>query len=178
MDGGLRECEKVGGREIEMTIRKSTFEDLSVILKLRDAARKIMRSYGNTTQWPEGYPPEERFRKDIELGGSHIILDESNTPVATFALLPGPDPTYAVIYEGQWLDDEPYHVIHRIASLPEVHGILDLLLDYCDQVAPNIRIDTHEDNFIMRRGLEKHGYQYCGIILIANGSERMAFQKK
>jgi hypothetical protein len=30
----------------------------------------------------------------------------------------------------------------------------------------------------MRKGLEKHGYQYCGIIYLLDGNERLAFQKK
>ena len=159
------------------TIRKSTLADLPTILNLRDQAREIMRSYGNTFQWPDGYPPDERFLNDIKCGGSHVMLDETGTIVGTFALLAGPDVTYHVIYDGQWLDDAPYYVIHRIASTPNSHGILDALLDYSESQVDNIRIDTHEANIIMRKGLEKHGYQYCGIIHLLNGDERLAFQK-
>ena len=159
------------------TIRKSIMTDLSVILGLRDQAREIMRSYGNVYQWPDGYPRDDMFKKDIELGGSHVILDEKGTVVGTFALLPSPEVTYNVIYDGQWLDDEPYYVIHRIASTPGSHGVLDTLLDYCESQVDNIRIDTHEANVIMRKGLEKHGYRYCGIIHLLNGDERLAFQK-
>ena len=118
------------------------------------------------------------FRKDIELGGSHVMLDERGEVVGTFALLPSPEVTYNVIYDGQWLDDEPYYVIHRIASTSGSHGILDALLDYCESQVRNIRIDTHEANIIMRKGLEKHGYQYCGIIHLLDGNERLAFQKR
>ena len=159
------------------TIRKSTSADLPTILNLRDQAREIMRSYGNVYQWPDGYPRDDMFRKDIELGGSHVMLNEEGTIVGTFALLPSPEVTYNVIYDGQWLDNEPYHVIHRIASTPGSHGVLDALLDYCETQVNNIRIDTHEANVIMRKGLEKHGYQYCGIIHLLNGDERLAFQK-
>ena len=158
-------------------IRKSTLADLPTILNLRDQAREIMRSYGNIYQWPNGYPRDDMFRKDIEVGGSHVMLNEEGTIVGTFALLPSPEVTYNVIYDGQWLDDEPYHVIHRIASTPDSHGILDALLDYSESQVDNIRIDTHEANIIMRKGLEKHGYQYCGIIHLLNGDERLAFQK-
>ena len=133
-------------------IRKSSLNELPVILRLRDQAREIMRSYGNTFQWPDGYPRDGMFKNDIEQGYSYIMEDENRSIVGTFALIPGPDITYNVIYDGQWLNDEPYYVIHRIAS-------------------------THEANIIMRKGLEKHGYQYCGIIHILDGSERLAFQK-
>lgn len=159
-------------------IRKANLEDLPVILRLRDQAREIMRSYGNVNQWPEGYPLQKKFENDIEQGCSYVMIDNTGLIVGTFAFIPGPDITYKVIYEGQWLNDEPYYVIHRIASTPDSHGILDALLDYCEAIAPNIRIDTHEDNAIMRKGLEKRGYQYCGIIHLLNGDERLAFQKK
>ena len=78
-------------------IRKSTLADLPTILSLRDQAREIMRSYGNTFQWPDGYPRDDMFRKDIELGGSHVMLNEAGTIVGTFALLPSPEVTYNVI---------------------------------------------------------------------------------
>ena len=159
------------------TIRHASMADLPVILDLRDQAREIMRSYGNVNQWPEGYPLQEKFENDIEQGHSYVMTDGKGVIVGTFALIPGPDVTYKVIYNGQWLDDEPYYVIHRIASTPGSHGILDALLDYCEALSPNIRIDTHEDNIIMRKGLEKRGYQYCGIIHLLNGDERLAFQK-
>ena len=159
------------------SVRHSTLDDLPIILGLRDQAREIMRSYGNTFQWPDGYPRDDMFRKDIEMSGSHVIVDKSGTIVGTFALLPSPEVTYDIIYDGQWLDEKPYHVIHRIASTPESHGILDVVLDYCEAVSPNIRIDTHEANIIMRKGLERHGYHYCGIIHLLNGDERLAFQK-
>ena len=159
-------------------IRKATLEDLPTILNLRDQAREIMRSYGNVKQWPEGYPAEEKFINDIEQGNIYMMADATGLIVGTFAFIPGPDITYKVIYNGEWLNDEPYHVIHRIASTPGSHGVLDALLDYCEAIAQNLRIDTHKDNLIMIKGLEKRGYQYCGIIHLLNGDERLAFQKK
>lgn len=162
---------------MQYTIRKSNLDDLPVILNLRDQAREIMRSYGNTFQWPDGYPRDDMFKNDIEQGLSYVMANEAGSIVGTFALIPGPDITYKAIYDGQWLNDEPYHVIHRIASTPGSHGILDAVLDFSESIAKNIRIDTHEANIIMRKGLEKHGYQYCGIIHLLNGDERMAFQK-
>ena len=41
----------------------------------------------------------------------------------------------------------------------------------------SIRIDTHKDNIPMQRALAKHGFIKCGIIHLANGDERIAFQK-
>ena len=160
------------------TFRHATMEDLSVILNLRDQAREIMRSYGNVNQWPEGYPAQEKFEKDIEQGCSYVMTDDNGLIVGTFAFIPGPDITYKVIYDGQWLNDNPYYVIHRIASTPDSHGILNAVLDFCEAQSTDIRIDTHKDNIVMIQGLEKRGYHYCGIIHLLNGDERLAFQKK
>jgi len=76
------------------------------------------------------------------------------------------------------LDDEKhYHVVHRIASLPDAHGIFSSIMDFCFAHDNNIRIDTHRDNAIMQHNIEKHGFTYCGIIYLANGDERLAYQK-
>lgn len=165
-------------KTMNYTFRHASIADLPVILWLRDQAREIMRSYGNVRQWPDGYPMREKFENDIEQGHSYVMMDAKGVMVGTFALIPGPDVTYKVIYDGQWLNDEPYYVIHRIASTPDSHGILDALLVFCEGQAPNIRIDTHADNIIMINGLKKRGYQYCGIIHLLNGDERLAFQKQ
>lgn len=170
-----------------MTIRKANTDDLPRILELRDLARGIMRQDGNPQQWPVGYPTDETFRRDIEQGHSYVIEDDARL-IATWAFIPGPDPTYSAIYDGAWLDDtRPYHVIHRIASTPDSHGVMDALLRFCFSQADcpaggclpckNIRIDTHRDNHIMRRALLRHGFTYCGIIHIANGDQRLAYQK-
>ena len=82
------------------------------------------------------------------------------------------------IHEGKWLDDElPYHVVHRIASYPDVHGIFSDIMDYCFSHDLNIRIDTHRDNRIMQHNILKHGFSYCGIIYLASGDERLVYQK-
>ncbi len=153
-------------------------QDAEKILEVFVAAKGIMVADGNTKQWVNGYPSLEVVQTDVERNGAFVVEDDGRI-VAYFAFLPAPEPTYSTIYHGQWLDDTlPYHVIHRIASTPESHGILDALLDYCERQVDNIRIDTHEANIIMRKGLERHGYQYCGIIYLLDGNERMAFQKR
>ena len=102
----------------------------------------------------------------------------SGNVVGYFAFLPSPEPTYQEIYYGNWLDDEkPYHVIHRIASLPDAHGIFSSIMNFCFARESNIRIDTHRDNAIMQHNIEKHGFAYCGIIYLASGDERLAYQK-
>jgi hypothetical protein len=50
-------------------------------------------------------------------------------------------------------------------------------MDFCFSLDPNIRIDTHRDNHIMQHNIAKHGFAYCGIIYLANGDERLAYQR-
>lgn len=90
---------------MKITIRKARKEDLSTILRLRDDARRIMQTTGNPDQWPENYPAKQTFERDIEHGTSYLCEEEGCT-VGTFALVPGPEPTYAHITGGRWIDED------------------------------------------------------------------------
>jgi hypothetical protein len=159
------------------TIREAKPSDISAIMLVMEAAKKIMRSSGNMHQWGDGYPSEAVIYSDMEKHGGFVIEDEGCI-VGYFAFLPSPDPTYSKIYDGAWLDDtQPYHVVHRIASYPEAHGIFSSIMNFCFSHDANIRIDTHKDNHIMQHNMIKHGFTYCGIIYLANGDERLAYQK-
>lgn len=158
------------------TIREAKEADLEGIMPVLDAAKGIMRSEGNMNQWSDNYPSREAILFDIQRDGGFVIEDDGHI-VGYFAFLPSPEPTYEYI-EGEWLDNElPYHVIHRIASYPEVHGVFSDIMEFCFSKDPNIRIDTHRDNSIMRHNISRHGFTYCGIIYLASGDERLAFQK-
>ena len=163
--------------DMNRIIREARPTDMTDIMKVMDAAKKIMRQSGNMHQWGEGYPSEAVIMADMERNGGFVIEDDGKT-VGYFAFLSSPEPTYAKIDEGKWLNDElPYHVVHRIASYPDVHGIFSNIMDFCFSKDQNIRIDTHRDNAIMQHNIAKHGFTYCGIIYLANGDERLAYQK-
>ena len=157
-------------------IRRATYDDVPVLMDVFRKARGIMRSSGNMNQWNDGYPSEEVVRKDID-NGHCVVLCEDGKVVATMAFIPGPDPTYAEIYDGGWLSDAPYHVIHRIAVAEPGHNAAKALLDWGFGQAGSIRIDTHKDNVIMHHVLSKYGFTHCGMILLANGDPREAYQK-
>lgn len=162
---------------MERVVRKANFEDINDIMSVINAAKEIMRHSGNLHQWDNGYPSEAVIESDIQKNCGFVVENDDKI-VGYFAFLPSPDPTYAKIYEGEWLDDkQPYHIIHRIASYPDVHGIFNYIMDYCFSHDANIRIDTHRDNKIMQHNLQKHGFTYCGIIYLASGDERLAYQR-
>lgn len=160
------------------TIRKASLpKDSERLMEVFAAAKDIMAADGNTNQWTDGYPSLDIVQSDIEKDGGFVVEDDGKI-VAYFAFLPSPEPTYDKIYDGKWLDNsKPYHVVHRIASFPEAHGIFKSIMEFCFANERNIRIDTHRDNKIMQHNIEKHGFKYCGIIHLANGDERLAYQK-
>ena len=158
-------------------IREARLTDMDAIMQVFSAAKEIMRQSGNMHQWSEGYPSEEIVKGDMEKKGGFVVEEEGRV-VGYFAFLPSPDLTYKNIYDGMWLDDEmDYHVVHRIASYPEVHGVFSSIMDFCLSRDKNIRIDTHRDNKIMQHNLLKHGFSYCGIIYLLTGDERLAYQR-
>ena len=102
-----------------------------------------MADKGNPNQWTEGYPAEELIREDIAHGDCFVCLSEGRT-VATFVLRSGVDPTYTVIYDGQWPDNRPYATIHRIASSGDRHGIFHHIIRFALTRYDTLRIDTHQ----------------------------------
>ena len=88
----------------------------------------------------------------------------------------GDDPTYALLEDGQWLNDRPYGTIHRIASDGSCKGIFDAALEFSKGMINNIRIDTHEANSIMLTLMESRGLKRCGIIYKEDGTKRIVYQ--
>lgn len=162
-------------------IRQALPKDLNTIMHLTETARLIMQQNGNKTQWPQGTPSRACVENDLKQGDCFLVCTENGDAVGSFVLRQGPDPSYGNIYEGAWLDDKrPYHVIHRVTSIPEAHGIFSAIMDFCSSVSDNLRIDTHRNNTIMQHLVRKYGFNYCGIIHIANlenDYERLAFQR-
>lgn len=160
-----------------MYIRKTETADLDDVMRIYEDARKFMRENGNPHQWHDNYPDKDLIIKDIEEGKSYVCIDDGDI-VGVFFFNVGPDPTYLNIYQGNWLNDEPYAVIHRIASSNRKKGVATFCLYWCFEKWPNIRIDTHRDNIIMQNFLNKNGFTQCGIIYFEDGDERLAYQKK
>ena len=157
-------------------IRHSTPDDLSTIMSMIDHSRSIMRANGNKTQW-DGYPTTTTILDDIAKR-IHYIIEDNGTPLGCFTLLNQPEPTYARIEGGLWLDDTtPYRTIHRLACAPNAHGIARQAFIWSEQHASSIRVDTHSDNHIMLHIIQQLGYTHCGTVYMDNGTPRLAFQK-
>ncbi len=168
-----------------MQIRKSTVEDADALLELFDEARGTIAKLG-INQWQNGYPSREVVDEDLAKGRS-FIFDVDGAVRGTFVLIENGEPLYDRIYDGHWKtgdDSKNYVAIHRVAVsvCMRGQGVSTAIIDYASARARALgrgalRIDTHEGNVVMRRMLEKHGFEYCGIIYLENGDPRVAYEK-
>lgn len=157
-------------------IRPSTDNDIERIMSMFDNSRRLMRASGNLNQWINGYPSREIIQSDIRNGHS-FIATEGGKIVGTFAFIIGRDPTYEHIEDGRWDNDaRPYGTIHRMARAENAHGIFEASINWCRQQTTSLRIDTHEDNDAMKYLIKRHRFSYKGVIYLADGSPRLAYQ--
>ena len=157
--------------------RGATRSDLPQILKIYAHAREAMAASGNPTQWGDKFPPQELLEEDIDTNRLFVYLVNGEME-AVFAFILAPDPTYAAIEDGQWLNDTlPYGTIHRLASAGKRKGVATAVITWCLEHCESLRADTHEDNKAMQHILEQNGFTRCGIIHVANGTSRIAYQK-
>lgn len=166
-----------------MYIRKTRTAELDTVCKIYNEAREFMRVSGNAQQWGDEHPPRALIEQDIRDGKSYVCVDGQEHILAVFYFAVENDPTYNKI-DGQWLSDEPYGVVHRIArgskipAMTRAPSVGEFCLNWCYEQCHNLRVDTHRDNAPMKNLLERLGFRYCGIIWIGNGEERLAYQRR
>ena len=168
-----------------MEIRKAKDADFGAMQALFDEARGTIATLG-INQWQNGEPAPEVVREDISLGQSYVITD-GDALCATFALMNESEPLYDNIYSGEWKtgnDNRNYQAIHRVAVAVFMRGkgTSTRIINYAAEIARargrvSLRIDTHEGNAVMRRMLEKHGFELCGVIYLKNGDPRVAYER-
>ena len=165
-----------------MELRRTEISEVPVVMDIINDSIAGLKAAG-IDQWQKGYPNATSIQNDIEQGWSYVLV-EGNEILATLALCFQPDPNYEKIYEGQWINLEPYAVIHRIAvkMSRKGEGLAVIALKQCEAICRknhiySIKVDTHRKNKSMQRMLQKAGYQYCGIIYLIDGAERFGLQK-
>lgn len=155
------------------SIRPATQADMREILEIYAQARRFMAENGNPTQWGQSHPAQNILEEDIRLNRLYAVEDGGRLR-GVFMFQVGDDPTYARI-EGSWRSDSPYGVIHRIAGVGG--GIFSAALEYCSGIIGHLRIDTHADNKPMQHVVEKAGFSKRGIIYVADGTPRIAYDR-
>lgn len=150
-----------------MQVQHATLNNINELIDIYYIAVQHMSDEGNTTQWRN----KEEFITDVTnyiKGNNFYILKDENEIFGFFAYIKTKDIIYDEI-RGKWLNDEPYVVIHKIASKYHGKGIAAKILEYVEAETKkegiyNIKIDTHEKNISMQNFLKKHGFINCGII--------------
>jgi len=156
-------------------VRKAVSEDLGRIEEIYAYARKFMAEHGNPNQWGKTEPPHDQLVQDIHDGTLHVVM-QNNTIHGVFFFWIGEDPTYGYMENGNWSSNTPYGTIHRIAG-DGSGGILKTAIAFAQNPIGHLRIDTHEDNFIMQNALDKLEFQSRGIIYLPDGSPRIAYER-
>ena len=161
-----------------MTIRHAELNDLDIIVRIYEDARAFMKETGNPNQWGTTNPSLERTIEDITSEKLYVAC-EADSILGVFFYDFANDPTYDKIYDGSWLNDESYGVMHRVAISKDARGkgVVGFCFDFAFNLCKNLKIDTHKDNIPMQKSLAKNGFIKCGIIHLANGAERIAYQK-
>ncbi len=164
-----------------MEYRLAVFSDLEAIKPIIDDARSFLKQAG-VNQWQNGYPNESVILEDIRQHHAYVVLIDQQI-VGYFALFAGIENNYRRII-GQWHSDRPYLTVHRNMLKADIRhkGQGKTMFRLVEEVAremkyDNIRIDTHADNQVMNHLLEKMGYRYAGIIYLADGAKRLAYDK-
>lgn len=163
---------------LKYCVRHTTMDDLPRVMQIYNYARQLMRQNDNPHQWGDTYPSVEVIEEDIRQLQSYLCINADGEILAVFCFFQGKeDPTYRKIYQGEWLNSRSYGVIHRIATSGKQKGIAGIIFDWCSRQIINLRIDTHRDNRAMQHILQKYQFQYCGIIYLKDGAERLAYQR-
>lgn len=164
-----------------MKIRQATLQDLPGILELIEEAKQSLAARG-VDQWQNGYPDAMVITNDIQKRQSYV-MEANRSIIGTAVILCEEDPNYQKIEDGQWLTSGPYGVVHRIAIHPDHkgQGLAGCFFSYAWQLCQSancvsLRIDTHQDNEAMQHAIRRFGFTYCGMVQMADGSPRKAYE--
>lgn len=165
-----------------MDFRIAVETDINNVMNIIKQAQAYFKEQ-RIDQWQNNYPNAETISNDIANGHSYVLLKD-NKIVATAAVSFDGEKTYNSIYEGEWISDNEYAVIHRIA-VDNTHkglGLSSKIIKHAEELCLNkgvhsIKVDTHKENISMQKLLEKNNFKYCGMIYLEDGSKRVAFEK-
>ncbi|HLK30098.1 MAG TPA: GNAT family N-acetyltransferase [Puia sp.] len=164
-----------------MKLRKADFSDAIVIWKILQQAIEQRRQDGSD-QWQQGYPNEQTVHDDIANRYGFVVTDNDDVIIAYAAIIFDIEPAYNEI-AGQWLTNDDYAAVHRVATSNSVKGkgVATELFRLIEDLAIghnifSIKVDTNFDNVPMLKILNKLEYTYCGEIFFG-GAPRKAFEK-
>ena len=165
-----------------MKLRRTVEQDINRVMEIIKQAQEYFKK-SNIDQWQDNYPTSQTIKDDIANGESYVLLSDEMIVGTTVISFEG-EVTYKDIYNGKWLSDGEYAVIHRLAVDNNYKGsgisseIIRNVERMCiERGVHSIKIDTHELNVSMQRLLQKNDFTYCGVIYLKDMSKRVAFEK-
>ena len=125
-----------------MEFRKATMNDMPYIMNIFKQAQNYFKE-NNIDQWQNNYPSEAIIRRDINNNDSYVMV-ENEKIIATIYISFEEDEDYKNIYEGKWISEGDYCVIHRIAvdKTYKGKGIFKNLIKQVEQMCINKNINT------------------------------------
>ncbi|MDR1408183.1 MAG: GNAT family N-acetyltransferase [Tannerella sp.] len=134
-------------------------------------------------QWQNGYPSPEVILQDMAEAHACVATVDGRV-VAMASIIFNDEPTYDEIFDGKWLSNGTFVVVHRMAVDDRFRqsGVASFIFEQIEAMCRHrgiaaFKVDTHRDNLPMRRFLEKNGFTYCGIIFLQDGNARVAYEK-
>ncbi len=152
--------------------------DLPQILQIYAHAREAMAASGTPPSGATTFPRRSFWRRTSTPTGCSCMWSTASCWACSPSFW-GADPTYQVIEDGAWLNDTlPYGTIHRLASLrQEQGGGFGRSSSGVWSIARACGRTPMPTTRIMQHLLEKNGFTRCGIIHVADGTPRIAYQK-
>lgn len=165
-------------------LRPAVMEEIPAIWEIILQAKAQMYREGKH-QWDENYPTIQILKNDILKGWSHVLV-QSDCPtdiIAYGAVVFDGEPAYSDLRDGNWLSEQPYVVLHRLAVADRwkrqgmaqryMQAVADIALSHGIR---SFRVDTNYDNLYMQKLFDSLGFRYCGRITYEAG-QRMAYEK-
>ena len=103
-----------------MEFRQAKISDLDQIVEIIELSKKYLKET-KVDQWQDGYPAKEDLRRDIESGNSYVLTNKGEIVATTVISLEG-ESTYNSIFNGEWITNEEYIVMHRVAVHDKYKG--------------------------------------------------------
>lgn len=161
-------------------LQQAEMEDIEAAMHLINEAKQFLKEQG-VDQWQTGYPDLDIIRDDIIHRRGFFVTDGIHQFAYVCIDFEG-EPSYETL-KGEWKSSARYATVHRMAIGNEHKGqgvsgkIFQLTEELCvKRGIYSIRVDTDEDNAIMRHVLVKNGFEFRGTIWFDN-SVKYAYDK-
>ena len=162
--------------------RKAKLEDIDEIMVAVEDARALLKEEGNG-QWQFGYPNRDDFLNDINNNDLYVVLSDDGE-IASVCAITGYEEAYMHLYEGKWLTNYDYLVMHRVAVKKKYRGqgfgkaLFEVFIEEGKKRGiKSLRIDTHKNNSLLIHLFDLYGFIYCGKAILPPNKDRVMYEK-